>query len=72
MLRDAKGRFIRMIKNENGGLTLSKRGGFRVGSGRKRQDPAGQERKKHSIYCTLVELEKIREYLKKIREKTTD
>jgi hypothetical protein len=43
------------------------RGGFREGSGRPREDVAGEPRRKHSIYCTESELEMVRSMLKETR-----
>lgn len=39
------------------------RGGFREGSGRPREDAAGEPRRKHSVYCTAAELKMLREVL---------
>lgn len=43
-------------------------GGKREGAGRKREDVFGRQRKKHSIYCTDVELKKVRKYLQILRQ----
>lgn len=43
------------------------RGGFREGSGRPREDVAGESRRKHSIYCTESELAMVRNMLKETR-----
>lgn len=44
-------------------------GGAREGAGRPRQDPNGEQRRKHSIYCTEKELQLVRAMLVEIREK---
>lgn len=50
-----------MILNVNG------HGGAREGAGRPRADILGQERRKHSIYCTKYELLKVRQFLQELR-----
>lgn len=42
-------------------------GGARSGAGRPREDQHGEERRKHSIYCTQYELGLVRSYLKVLR-----
>lgn len=44
-------------------------GGAREGAGRPRQDINGEQRKKHSIYCTETELKLVRDMLAKIRKR---
>lgn len=46
---------------------MTGRGGAREGAGRPRADVLGQERRKHSIYCTADELVKVRAYLQHLR-----
>lgn len=48
-------------------MLLTGRGGAREGAGRPRADLQGQERRKHSIYCTKTELLQVREFLKVLR-----
>lgn len=48
---------------------MTGRGGAREGAGRPRADVAGQERRKHSIYCTKRELVLARQFLQELREK---
>lgn len=50
-----------MILNVNG------HGGARAGAGRPRADILGQERRKHSIYCTADELVRVRAFLQELR-----
>lgn len=49
-------------------MTKSKWGGKRPGAGRPRSDVTGQQRRKHSIYCTDIELVKVRKYLRILRQ----
>ena len=49
-------------------MVIYKHGGAREGAGRPRQDPNGEQRRKHSIYCTEKELKLLRETLIRIRE----
>lgn len=48
-------------------MILTGHGGAREGAGRPRADILGQERRKHSIYCTKTELLQVREFLKVLR-----
>lgn len=48
-------------------MILTGHGGAREGAGRPRADILGQERRKHSIYCTKAELLQVREFLKVLR-----
>ena len=48
------------------------RGGFREGSGRPREDVAGEPRRKHSIYCTESELGMVRSMLKETLKEAYD
>lgn len=45
----------------------SERGGAREGAGRPRLDPNGEQRGKHSLYCTKSELLAARDFLKQLR-----
>lgn len=47
-------------------------GGKREGAGRPRADVAGQERRKHSIYCTKDELAEARSFLRQLRAQSED
>lgn len=42
-------------------------GGARKGAGRKRLDPGGGERRKHSVYVTKEELIIVRDFLSRYR-----
>lgn len=48
-------------------MVLNGHGGARAGAGRPRADILGQERRKHSIYCTADELVRVREFLQNLR-----
>lgn len=48
-------------------MILTGHGGARAGAGRPRADILGQERRKHSIYCTKDELLKVRQFLQELR-----
>ena len=47
-------------------------GGKREGAGRPRADVAGQERRKHSLYCTKDELAEARSFLRRLRAQSED
>ena len=47
-------------------------GGAREGAGRPRADVAGQERRKHSLYCTKDELIEARGFLRRLRAQEAD
>ena len=51
---------------------MSGHGGKREGAGRPRADVAGQERRKHSIYCTRDELAEARSFLRQLRAQKVD
>lgn len=78
MDRDNKGRFIAKIKDKlmdkKGCVTIpaqpqepKKRGGYRLNAGRKKADVGKQERRKHSLYCTEMELITCRIFLDNLR-----